>query len=99
MKTKKSKASKSADQEPEKFWIHLEVSISLENSDPFVRLEFVGDEVLVTELKGLDEHDGSQYIYPSFRTITERVRFIESVAAKLLANGKAFESTLGQDRP
>jgi hypothetical protein len=82
----------------EKYWVRVEVSIGVEDGgDPYAHLEFMGDEVLVTELKGLDEHVGGgpgEYVYPGFRIIGDRVRFMEAVAERLLARGGEIEREL-----
>jgi hypothetical protein len=89
--------SKDRGEKEEKYWIRVEVSIGIEEEEEYAHLEFMGDEVLVTELKGLDEHVGGgpgEYVYPGFRIIGDRVRFMEAVAERLLARGEEIEDVL-----
>jgi hypothetical protein len=96
--------SKDREGRAEKYWVRVEVSIGVEGEvEPYAHLEYVGDEVLVTELKGLGEHVSEgpgDYVYPSFREIVGRVGFMEGIGGRLMARGEEIERWLkGEDVP
>jgi hypothetical protein len=89
--------SKDIGEKVEEYWVRVEVSIGVGDEEEYAHLEFMGDEVLVTELKGLDEHIAEgpgEYVYPGFRIIVGRVRFMEGVGERLLARGGEIEEVL-----
>jgi len=80
------------DAAPEKFSLRVEVSIFCDEEDPIAHLEFIEGEAQIVELNNLLRLECGGY--PSYRIIANRLHFIEKVAAKLEANGHAFEDML-----